>query len=243
MKRLTSGLVMGLSCLLTSVACGQDFRIETDVFYADETEPAVSTLTLFRGSTVYDFMGSDEQEITILDINRGRFVLIDCKRQVRTSLTTDQLLRFAANLKASASGSSKVLVNAKLTESLEDDGTLVLAGTRVTYTVKTLKPPNADVVKRYRAFADWYARLNATRVGNLPPFARLQLNGALAQRGLVPQVVTRVVRTGNLLSTDHLLRTNHLVNWQLTNTDRKRISRAGDYMATYREVTPVMYWK
>ena len=73
--------------LLVTNTWGEDFRIETDVFFDSEDEPAISTLTLFRGTTVYDFMGDKNEEITILDINRGRFVLLDCQRKIKTTVT------------------------------------------------------------------------------------------------------------------------------------------------------------
>lgn len=230
--------------LLVTNTWGEDFRIETDVFFDSEDEPAISTLTLFRGTTVYDFMGDKNEEITILDINRGRFVLLDCQRKIKTTVTTDQLLRFSAALKSEARGSTQALVTPELTESFDKQtGILKMVGKRLHYKVDTIRPPSAEVVPRYRKFADWYARLNATRVGNLPPFARMQLNASMANHEILPRSVERTISPISPLGSSHVVRTSHLVNWQLTNTDRKRISRAGDYMASYREVSPASYWK
>jgi len=245
MIRHRIGLI-ALCCLATlaSKAWGEDFRIETDVFFNSADEPSISTLTLFRGTTVYDFMGDKNEEIAIFDINRGRFVLLDCQRKIKTTVTTDQLLRFSAALKAEARGETIALVNPELTESFDKQtGTLEMVGKRLLYKVKTIRPPSAEIVQRYRKFADWYARLNATRVGNLPPFARMQLNASLAKHGILPRSVERTISSLAPLGSKHHVRTSHLVNWQLTNTDRKRISRAGDYMASYREVSPASYWK
>lgn len=229
---------------LAGKAPGEDFRIETDVFFESSEGPAISTLTLFRGSTVYDFMENEDEEITIFDINRGRFVLLDCQRKVKTTVTTEQLKRFSVALKAEAKGNTVSLVSPEFIESFDQQaGTLELVGKRLQYKVKTIRPPSPEIVDRYRKFADWYARLNATRVGNLPPFARMQLNATMANHGILPRSVERTISSLTPLGTTHQVRTSHLVSWQLTNTDRKRISRAGDYMATYRDVSPASYWK
>lgn len=244
MPKNTALLLALVSLWLSApVVRGQDFRIETDVFVGDQERASMTTLTLFQGNTVYDFLGADGDEITVFDSKRGRFVLLDCQRQVRTSITLEQLIRFAANLKASAEGSSRELVDIDLKLSSPQDGTYVLDGKRVRYRVVSVRPPNPAMVQRYRAFADAYARLNATQVGNLPPFARLKLNELLSRKGVIPQSIERTVRKTSPLKQDHFARTQHLLNWQLTNTDRKRISQAGDFMATYREVAPSMYWK
>ena len=42
--------------------------------------------------------------------------------------------------------------------------------------------PDAQTTSDYFNFIDMYARLNATRVGAMPPQARLELNKALAER-------------------------------------------------------------
>ena len=132
MIRHRIGLI-ALCCLTTlaSKAWGEDFRIETDVFFNSADEPSISTLTLFRGTTVYDFMGDKNEEITIFDINRGRFILLDCQRKIKTAVTTDQLLRFSAALKAEARGETIGLVNPELTESFDKQtGTLEMVGKR-----------------------------------------------------------------------------------------------------------------
>lgn len=239
-------LLAAFCCLiaLSGTAPGEDFRIETDIFFESGEAPDISTLTLFRGSTVYDFMETENEEITIFDINRGRFVLLDCPRKVRTTVTTDQLIRFSAALKAEAKGNITALVTPEFTESFDKQaGLLELVGKRLQYKVKAIRPPSEEIVDRYRKFADWYARLNATRVGNLPPFARMQLNASMASHGVLPRSVERTISSLTPLGGSSQIRTSHLVSWQLTNTDRKRITRAGDYMATYREVSPASYWK
>lgn len=87
MSRLYPLLAATALWLTASHALGQDFRIETDVFVGNEERASMTTLTLFQGSTVYDYLGTEQPEITIFDAKRGRFVLLDCQRQIRTSIT------------------------------------------------------------------------------------------------------------------------------------------------------------
>ena len=48
-------------------ATAQEFRIETDVFVAGEKEPVGETLTIFTNGLVYDFLLTDDEEITLFD--------------------------------------------------------------------------------------------------------------------------------------------------------------------------------
>ena len=70
---------------------------------------------------------------------------------------------------------------------------VTLAGKPLSYVARGIKPQQAEATRAYRQFADWCARLNATRGGNLPPGARLALNQALADRDLVPLQITRTI--------------------------------------------------
>jgi hypothetical protein len=76
------------------------------------------------------------------------------------------------------------------------------------------------------------------RLGNAPPFARLRLNAVLADRGLVPKTVERTfVRKQGLSEQKETLRSQHLVNWRLSHTDRKMIDRASSCLTSFRTVT------
>lgn len=243
-QQRTSLLALFCLAVLAGTVQAEDFRVETEVFVESNEQPVVTTLTLFRGTTVYDFMGKEAQQITIFDINRGRIILLDSHRKVKTTVTTDQLLRFTASLKANARGSTVDLVTPEMKESYDKQaGTLEMVSKRLKYRVNAIQPPSKEIAERYRIFADWFARLNSMHVGNLPPFARLQLNAALANHGLIPQSVERTVSPANRVGSSQHVRSSHLINWQLTNTDRKRISRAGDYMAKFSSVSPASYWK
>ena len=91
-----------LAALVASMATtplfaqANDFRMETEIFVEGSIQPTAKSLTLFNGSTVYDFLsGSDQQgEITVFDVRRGRFVLIDSQRKLKTTLTKEYLTKF-----------------------------------------------------------------------------------------------------------------------------------------------------
>ena len=86
-------------------AQANDFRMETEIFVEGAVQPTAKSLTLFSGSTVYDFLsGNDQQgEITVFDVRRGRFVVIDGQRKLKTTLTKEYLTKFLEQVKSQAS--------------------------------------------------------------------------------------------------------------------------------------------
>jgi len=73
--------------------------------------------------------------------------------------------------------------------------------------------------------------------GHLPPGARLALNKALAERKLLPLEITRTILPANPLGKKIVVRSRHLVNWSLSGEDRKKIDRAGTYLAEFSAVS------
>jgi len=121
---------------------------------------------------------------------------------------------------------------------------LKLAGKLLEYSALGQKPQRPEAVKIYRHFADWYARLNATRDSNLPPGARLALNAELADRELLPREIVRtMITSANPLAKKDEVKSQHLVNWTLSGEDRKKIDRAHDSMATFKAVSYDEYRK
>jgi hypothetical protein len=231
-----------------NVVVAEDFRIDTDVFLEDNAEePIAETLTLFSGGLVYDFILSGSEEVTIFDVDRGNLVLLDTERQMKTSLTTQELLALSAKMRVLAEGDKLAeLFFPEFSTQFDVDGMqLVLTSPRLTYRVAATRPKLAGGAQRFRQFADWYARLNAIRPGNMPPFARLELNAALADRELVPEEIEREVvlerRFGNKKSR---VRSKHSFVWMLSGTDRKRIERAGRLRAEYSPAVSLSeYWR
>ena len=237
-----SALVIVLSLAWSGlVGRAGDFRVETDIFLGAEKEPSVQYLTLFQDNTVYDFRETSPKEITLYEIPRNRVVLLDESRKVKVTFTIDQLLRTAADMKSHVDETNPLFFFAchPVFDRTLDDKTnaLTLASKQLTYRIKGTKPKHADAVRRYQEFADWSARLSAMRPGGLPPFARIEANTAIAEKGWLPDEVERNVTAGSLLHQKKLdLRTRHLPNWTLSETDAKRIGRAGDYLVTFTEI-------
>ncbi len=223
----------------------EDFRMETDVFAETSADPIVETLTIFRGQVIYDFMGSKGEEITILNIPRGSLVLLDTRRKLQTTITTSQLMAFTAAVKSAATSTDQSRLVAPQFQETYDSANqvLTLSDVQLTYRVEAIKPQHPDCARRFQLFADWYARLNATRVGNPPPFGRIELNRSLAKRGLIPAQIERTVGPTTSPDRQQKMRSRHLTNWQLTDTDRKRIHRAEEYCKHFQKVTADRYWQ
>jgi hypothetical protein len=108
----------------------------------------------------------------------------------------------------------------------------------LTYRVKTEEPKQEDAAQQYQHFADWYARLNATRPGNPPPFARIELNQAVANRRLIPKEIQREITvTQGLNKTTLVARSRHIVNWRLSRTDREKITEVSRNLVTFESVS------
>lgn len=226
----------------------QEFRVDTEIFVGEEKEPAAETLTLFTGGRVYDFLLTGPEEITLFDAQRGRFTLIDPVRKVRSGISTQELLEYVLSLESHAAESKDSLFKfaaapkfESSSEDVQEHGQsfvrVKLTGPPLEYVALARRPERVGAAREYRYFADWYARLNATRPGNLPPGARLEVNKALADQELLPLEVTRTITPALPLSKKIVARSRHLVNWTLSGEDRKRIDRVGTYLAEFPSVS------
>ncbi|HZN35834.1 MAG TPA: hypothetical protein VFB80_18520 [Pirellulaceae bacterium] len=249
MRTLTRALVLVVATVTAPLAArGQDFRVDTELFVGTEKTPALETLTIFTDGLVYDFVLTEPREVVILDTQRGRFSLLDESRQVRASMATQDLLDFTLALEShAATGKNALLAFAArpkfqtAEKTVDENGQslleLRLSGKPIEYVVLGARSERPEAAKIYRHFADWYARLNATRPGNLPAGARLAVNEELGRRELLPREVTRIITPANPLARKLEVKTRHLVNWTLSGEDRRRIERAGDWLATYRPIS------
>lgn len=235
-----------LAPVLTVYSLAQEFRIETEVFEADKKAPVAESLTLFSGDIVYDFVLGEREEITIFDIQRRRIVLLNPAQKIKAELSFVDLLEFCSAIKTRATGENvEALFSPQFEQSFDEErGLLTLASEQLTYTAKGLATKQPEAAIRFQQFADWYARLNGMRPGNLPPFGRIELNKALAERQLIPQEVTRVVVLDRPVADRKMqARSHHVVTWLISGTDRKRIETAGSYLTNFRQVLLKEYWQ
>ena len=221
----------------------QEFRMDTEIFVEGEQEPVAKTLTIFADGIVYDFLLDDTKEMTMFDQTHSRIVLLDPERKVKAELSTDAILAFIAKMKARLDDTQRrYLIGAGMELDTEPNDWIKLSNDRVIYRAQGVRPKESSATLQYRQFADWYARLNAMRLGNLPPFARLRLNAELAERGLIPQEVERtVVLKRGLTESKETLRSRHSTNWRLSQTDRKWIDRVGTYLSVFQTVPFTQY--
>jgi hypothetical protein len=241
-KRLLSLGIVGLYLIAgATAATAEEFRVESKVFSGKDEAPVSESLTLFADGRVYDFLSSP-REITVFDFIRGRIVLIDPVRKVRTELTTEQLNDFIDKLRARAlrqnDALSKFAAQPQFTESKSADGWEQFASSQLTYRVQAKKSDNPAIVRAYREFSDGSARLNAMlQPGALPPFARLEVNAAMERTMRVPEELELTITPSNrLLNKPTVLRSSHELAAQLLPSDRKKIDEAGEYLVNFRQV-------
>lgn len=238
--------------LLTASSNAQNFRMETDVLLSGQKKPLVQTLTLFTDSMVYDFIygpadgrAKDDQqvtEVTVFDMSAGRVILLDIAKARKTVLSHEQLVQMTAAMKVSASANDGVYAFAADpkfdTKFAEDKQQLSCTSASLIYSVKGQKPEQPAAVFRYQEFADWSARLNACRPGNLPPYARMEVGKQLADRGLIPEEITRtMIAPGRLGNKRVELTSRHHVNWAVSTKDRKRIETVAEQIGKFEGVT------
>ena len=240
-------ILFALLGLFAGEAHGQKFRVDSELFENQQKEPFLETLTIFHDGTVYDFRWTEPKEVTVLDTKNGRFTLLDEANRKKASVTTKELLEFSLELEAHAAQEKDRLFAFCAApqfeiaqQPIEKNGQslveLRLTSKVMTYVASGVKPQQEESARAYRHFADWCARLNATRGGNLPPGARLALNKALAEGDLLPLEITRTTG-GTLLEKKLELRSEHRVNWKLSVEDERRIERASDMIATFEVVS------
>lgn len=211
------------------------FRVETDIFEGTEPKPQSQHLMLFDSGVVYDLPAGVGTTITVFDPSRERVVLLHKLQKVKTSISTESLIRISAQIHAAAlesnAGDSLGLeAKVKVTESPD---TYAIAFSDTTYTATTQKANNPSFAKQYSDFTVWACRLNLARQIGSPPFARITLAEYLSGEGLLPQQIKLEVRRG--LKT-RIFRAEHLFVGRLSDQDRQKISEVTAMIADYQEV-------
>jgi hypothetical protein len=227
----------------TTGLAAEGFRCETDVFVGTEKNPVQQTLTVFHGDVVYDFLLGQSKEITVYDVKHGAIKLLDPQRELCCTIVTDDLLQVAAMYKTRKPESElfKFCTEPKFAETFADN-VLKLDSPQVKYQVACIQPKQRGAEQRYRDFADWSARLNSIRPGNLPPFPRIELNKALAAQGMLPEEIERTISTTHLTGRrTETVRSRHLFNWILSGRDQALIEEVGDHLVKFKPATAEDY--
>ena len=230
-----------------SRARGDDFLIESKIYRGKKKQPISENTTYFAGGVVYDFL-DNPTEVTIFDPARKRLVLLEPSLGLKVEISTDELIEANRRMQDLARKQPSSLVQFAAVpkfdvDSSVEDGRLTLSSKWLTYRAQSKEAKTARAAAQYRAFADWYSRLNSLRPAALPPFARLELNRRLAQRNWIPTRVDLTVRLKNspLTSSTTKLHSEHRTVWRLVEQDRRRIEKAGRYLASFKQVSLETY--
>lgn len=221
----------------------EDFRVENKVYVDNDKEPRSEGTTIFYRGMVYDYL-KKPAETTVFDPSRGRFVLLDAARRVKTEVSTQKLSAFTDALKRWAGGQNdsflQFLVDPKFEEQLDEDNqTLTLTSDWMTYTLSTTETGSDAVSRQYQQFSDWYAQLNTLLTpGSRPPFPRLAVNAALARRKAFPSETTLTLRLRKGIAPKRItIRSEHQLVQRLIESDRDRVAQTDQFLAMFKQVS------
>ena len=240
-KRALALLLVGLAAAHASLAVAADFRIVSEVFL--DKDMVSTNRTLFRAGVVYDYLKAPGLT-TVFDPARQRFILLDPETKLRCEVDTVQVAQFNNALRKRAVENADPLLKfmAQPVFQIEGNkapGMLKLLSPLVSYQLKTTRVEDAEALRQYIEFCDWYAQLNTmVNPGSPPPFARMKVNQVLRNRQEMPLEVELTIsvqaKGGNRQVT---LRSRHQIAWRLLGEDTVLIDQTADEMAIFKEVT------
>jgi hypothetical protein len=239
-------LAAAILSLLSIDGRAEEFRIESKVYADNSQTPASESVTLFADSRVYGFQ-STPREVTLLDIPRERIVLLDPERKIRTEIPTDMLMAYCEQIRTRAAADSDALARfaaePKFEETREDADWRRFTSPLMTYRVHTTKPNNPAVVRPWREYSDWTARLiTMVHRNSLPPFPSQAINAALAREGLVAVEVERTIGSqGKLGGKPSVWHSKHEIQYRLSGADHRRIEEVGEQLVNFSEVPLARY--
>lgn len=235
--------------LVVGQALAEDFRVDNTVHSADSKEAPSESTTIFLSGVVYDFMKTPAETV-VFDSLAGRFVLLNLAEKTRTELTTIEIAAFVDHFQPLAAKSPdplvKFLANPKFQE--QDDekaGELTLSSTLVNYRVALSHEASPEMVNQYREFCDWCARLKMLLTpGSPPPFGRLMVNAALAQRQVTASRVSLTMSSGKGFTPKHTsISSKHRFVRPLTQADLDQVAQTGEFMSSFKPVSFEEYCK
>jgi len=239
---VTVAAIVGLAGLPDQGAGAEDgFRVESKVFFGSDKDPKTESTTIFSRGEIYDYL-KEPAETIVLDLARGRFVLLDRARRIRTEVTTQEVSGLCENLRQWAVMQTdpylKFLGDPTFeAQSDERTGETVFQSPWLTYRVATVEADNEAVARQYREFCDWYTRLNVRlNPGYKLVFARLAINEAIFARRQVPKEITLVLPKKPLSFQRNTIRSEHQFVPHLVESDRDRMAQTSQFMAIFRPV-------
>lgn len=247
-------LVLLAACGSVAHAQERDLHIETFVYGARE-KLVSENLTLFTNGRVYDFRRDPTShavlEVAVYDPSRQRFDLIDVVGRRRMSISEAEILELLAQVVSNPEVTRRdpMLFDSSAMEHMEETYdqatgwiTLRTQDGRLSYRARGAAPRNPDSLAPYVTYIDWYARLNGTNPGKMPPFARLQLNQRFLRYGVLPeQVELRYAPPGSLIDRTVEATSKHFFTWGLSPSDQALIEKIGEWI-NYPSVEMAQYF-
>lgn len=236
--------VAALVCSACGVAAAADFHVDSKVFKVGEQKPIIETTTVFVKGTVYDFLSdpneSRDPEVTILDTQRQRFIVIDPQRKLKTEVKLEDVTEFTKNLRLGAAGAKdpilNFLANPQFVEKVDGDQ-LEFSSSWMIYRLKTMPSKSEEISKQYAEFSHWHGQLNVmVNPGSLPPFGRMLVNKKLEELGVLP---TEIYMTLSPKGPERklIIRAEHRFQWTLLESDRKKVDDAQRQFSLATSVT------
>ncbi len=243
-------------CLLAAAVCvawageagavmpdAAGFRVDNAVYAGKDREPTVRTTTIFLNGAVYDFM-EHPQEAIVLDAERGRFTLLNMTRRVRAELSVEEVRELSRGLRQRVatheSPFARFMANPEFDERFDlATGALTLDSPWVTYRVEMASPDDPAIAESYRQFADLYSQVNTMLSPSQSlPFARMELNAALAERGAIPVAIHLTIRPRRGFPGSRVtLRSEHALVRSVGQPDLDRVAQSREFMNIFKLVS------
>jgi hypothetical protein len=252
MKFTLFGVVAALSLFVVAVSAARasdGFRMENRLYLETDKEPANESTTIFLSGSVYDYL-KKPAEVFVFDRPRNQFILLDPLRRRSATLTTqevaaftDQLLR---RLESQPDPFLQFLANPRFEQGQPpqpDGGTWTFSSPKMSYEIESIRAPEPAMSHAYREFSDWLARVSPMLEPSArPPFARMQINAALAEHNLLPQRVqlTMTPKQG-LLSKRITIHSEHELVTRLSESDLDRVTQTRQFIAIFSSVSVAQF--
>ncbi len=225
-----------------NAARAEDFRVDNAVYPDNQKEPSSESTTIFHDGMVYDCMKSPSETV-VFDRVAGRFLLLNAANRTRAELTTSDVTAFTARIQESAPRHPdpivKFLAEPKFQERFDPTAReLSLGSPWVTYRATLPAEETPEAVAQYREFSDWYSKLNAMLAASScrPPFGRLMLNRAIADRKAIASQVVLTLSSGKADGPQTTIRSTHRVVRPLTTADLDRVAQVRGFLRDFKQV-------
>jgi hypothetical protein len=241
-------LILPPACLAQNLS-GQEFRIESQVYAGQSTQPISHNVTLFTPKLICDMQMSDEAEpqpveYVVFDPRQQLFVLLDVQREVRMEIFNLELMRLMEGLRRETmqNDRTKFLTDDTFEEDTDwSDGWVTLTSSNITYQFKGSQPDDVSCLPLYFDFLDHFTRLKASDPTQIPPFSRIRLNQTIKKLGWIPSEVKIDIRQNGLFREPFQATSKHVLTNGLSTSDQEMIEQAKKLWMQYKAVPLTEY--